>query len=166
MATARKGGERKMNSGARFWIKLTDEFLNSRTIKRMEKQQDGHSMVLLLIHLLSDTKQTGGVFVDDLGDEWAVLDAETIHDEHPSFTVDFINAALKRFQDMGLLISRDDGYLAFADYEAMTNTKNAAKQQRYRDRLKARGNNENSNDVTNDVNNDVGNNVTENVTHS
>jgi len=138
MAAARQGGEHKVNGGGRFWIKLTDEFLNSRTIKRMEKQKDGHSLVLLLIHLLSDTKETGGVFVDDLGDEWAALDAETIHDEHPSFQVDFINTALQRFQDMGLVAGRDDGYLAFTDYEAMTNTKNAAKQQRYRERLKAR----------------------------
>jgi len=163
VATAHKGGDSGMNNGNRFWIKLTDDFLNSRLIKRLEKQKNGHDYVLLLIHLLSDTKQTGGVFVYDFGDEWAALDAETIHDEHPSFTVDFINAALKLFQDLGMLERRDDGELCFKDYETMTNTKNAAKQQRYRDRLKERSNGY-GNDVTNVDNNDVGNNDGNNVT--
>ena len=118
----------------RYWIKLCDDFLNSRAFKRLEKAENGHSYCLLLIHLLSDTKQTGGVFVDDLGSEWAALDAEAIHDEHPSFSLEFIEKALRRYRDMGLIALRDDGYLSFVDYDGLTNTKAAAKQQRYRDR--------------------------------
>ena len=121
----------------RFWIKLTDEFFNSRTIKRLEKQTDGHSYVLLLLHLLSDTNNTGGVLLDDMGgDNWQPMDAETIHDEHPSFSVEFIEHALHLYTDMGMIYQRDDGFTEFVNYDEIINTKAAAKQQRYRDRLK------------------------------
>ena len=122
---------------ARFWIKLTDGFINSRTFKRMEKIQNGHSYALLLIHLLYDTRNTDGVFLDDLCNEWVPLDADAIHDEHSSFSVDFIEDALKLYAELGYIVQADSGFLAFAEYEELTNTAAAAKQKRYRDRKKA-----------------------------
>lgn len=122
----------------RFWIKLTDEFFNSRLIKRLEKQTDGHSYVLLLLHLLSDTNNTGGVLLDDMGgDNWQPMDVDSIHDEHPSFSVEFVESALLLFNEMGLIRCREDGFMEFVNYDEIINTKAAAKQQRYRDRLKA-----------------------------
>jgi len=124
--------------GKRFWIKLTDELLNSRMIKRLEKQPNGHDFVLLLIHLLFDTNDTGGVLLVDMGgDIWQPMDAESIHDEHPSFSVEFIEDTIAKLIDMGLMRFRDDGFIEFVNYDELINTKAAAKQQRYRDRLKA-----------------------------
>lgn len=151
---------------APFWIKLTNDFINSKQFKRLEKRENGHSYALLLIHLLSDTKPTGGVFLDDLGSEWVPLDAESIHDEHPSFSIDFIESALEVFCNMGYITWTDEGFYTFVNYDELINTHAAAKQQRYRDRLKARESNESGNNVTNNVNNDDGNNVTEIVTDS
>ena len=147
----------------RFWIKLTDEFMNSKQIRLLERQADGHSYILLLIHLLRDTKDSDGVLAVDMGDEWQRMDAAAIHDEHPSFTAEFIGKALHKFVGMGLLEESDDGILQFSDYEGLTDTKSAAKQKRYRNRLKAR---ENGNDVSNESGNNVTNVVTNNVTQS
>lgn len=125
--------------GDRFWIKLTDELFNSQQLKRLEKREDGHSYVLLLLHLLSDTKNTGGVFLVDMGgDDWQPMDAESIHDEHTSFSVEFIQRALVVYRNMGFISYSEDGFLQFNNYDELTNTKTAAKQQRYRDRKAAR----------------------------
>ena len=150
-----------------FYVKLSDDFFNSRQLKRLERQENGHSLVLLLIHLLSDTKNTNGVLIDDMGAEWAALDAESISAEHPSFSVEFVGSALQRFLAMGLLVRRDDGFLSFADYDSATCTYNAKKQKRYRERLKDKENsNDDGNDVTNDDGNDVTNNVPKSYSHS
>ena len=124
---------------AKFYIKLTDVFLNGRKVKRLETMQDGHSLVLLLIHLLSDAKNTEGVLLDDMGTELVPLDAASIHDEHPSFSVKFIEGALSKYIEVGLLQRADDGVFEFIDYEGLTNTKDAIKQKRYRDRKRAEG---------------------------
>ena len=149
---------------ANYYIKLVDSFLNSRQIKRLEKQPDGHSLVLLLIHIMSDTKNTEGVLLDDVGSDWQPMDAEIIHDEHPSFSVDLIEKAFQIYENMGLIQHRDDGFLEFVDYEGLINTPSQAKQKRYRQRQKELTN-DMSNDVGNDTGNDVGNDVTDCVTH-
>lgn len=120
-----------------YYVKLVDDFINSPKVKRLEKRSDGHSLMLLLIHLLSDVKNTEGVLLVDMVDERLPMDAETIHEDHPSFSVKFISAALEKFVEMDLLQVNEDGFLQFSNYYELTNTKDAAKMQRYRRRKRA-----------------------------
>ena len=135
--------------GKYYWLKLQKDFFKRHDIRIIEAMPNGKDYILFYLKLLVESVSHEGElrFSDTVPYNEDMLAVVT------NTNVDIVRSAMKVFTELGMIEILEDQTLFMSEVQKMigsaSDSPNALKQQRYRDRKKALAVTENNPEVTN-----------------
>lgn len=102
-----------------YWIKLSTNFLTSRTVDFLMSQKGGSDYVVLYQVLCMLTINNEGRLADNIGEMLIPYDVDKIVRDAKWFSKDTVIVALTLYQKLGLIYSEQDGILQIAEFNKL-----------------------------------------------
>ena len=118
-----------------YWIKLSTNFITSRTVDFLMSQTNGANYVVLYQMLCLLTVNSNGVLANTIGEIIIPFDEEKIQRDTKYFTIDTVRIALGLYQKLGLIYLQEDGMFKIANYDKLVGSESKWAEIKRRQRL-------------------------------